>query len=811
MGASPGSWGREQGVGLSRLLVAALLAATLAAGALIATAGAAEPAPAKLFDFCPSGAGAGQCSNARGIVANPENGHLYVAELSNHRVNEFNAGGEFVRAWGFGVADGTSSEFQICTATCFKGKTGTDAGAFRNPTAVAMDDAGNLYVTDLNNHRIQKFGPKGEFLLMFGGEVNKTTGADVCTKADLEGGDECGAGTIGGAPGEFNSWDPGWFPVANIAIQSDGTVLAGDRDRIEEFDSGGNYLGEIALAGEGSIVQVAVDSNDMIYYRSQGKSTLVGKVGGPALDIEGTPTAIAVDPDDDLWVFDTDELGSEPNLDGNPVRKFDPESGEELTRFGKGEFTASTGMATNLCPGSEAPGNVYVVNSTPSSSFIQARGTDPIGCFKATTLPATEVTETSATLNGTVNPDGSLSAECRFEWGTDTSYGNEAPCLESPAEIGEGTEPVPVHADLSGLEPGTVHHFRLVAKVGAETETGSDEEFKTTGPPTIADEHLLSAGTTGARIKGLVNPEGFPTTYSCEYGPTAAYGQSTPAIPIGSEREDKPVLCTLTGLDPDTTYHWRLIASNTSDASVSSGPTESADHTLKTYRAAVPQPPCPNDALRFEAAALLPDCRAYEMVSPVDKNGGDIYSLADEYVQAAPDGDALTYTTLPSFAGQPNAFTQNQYLASRGGGGWSNEGLHTPVAGGPAGIFAMGLVREFMAFTPDLCDAWLLDPQTPPPTIDGQPEDRNLYRRDNCEPGLGGFEPLVDSSIALPDNTGVDYVSNFSMGGVSADGRHAAFTAEAKLNADASSALGSTASISSMRAALAVTLVNSNS
>ena len=90
------------------------------------------------------------------------------------------------------------------------------------------------------------------------------------------------------------------------------------------------------------------------------------------------------------------------------------------------------------------------------------------------TLPATAVTTTSATLNGTVNPNGSPTAAW-FQWGTTTNYGN----LTSVTALGSGTTALPLSAPLAGLTPGVTYHFRVAATNDYGLAYGSDQSFTT--------------------------------------------------------------------------------------------------------------------------------------------------------------------------------------------------------------------------------------------------------------------------------------------------------------------------------------------
>jgi hypothetical protein len=789
---------------LSGMGLAWLCVLLLAPGSELGPSSAAAEAPAQLWTRCVANSEADTgCDIPRGIAADPRSGHVFVADSNNFRVVEFTALGAFVETWGWDVvASGPGNkstlpepaQFEICVPadgdTCKAGVRGAGEGQFgafdTDPQGIAVDSAGNVFAVDWFTHRVEKFDPQGHFLLTFGSQ--------------------------GSGNGQF-SW-PASFTASNIAIDTketetatDDRVYVGDKERIQVFDSEGSYvedwpdLGGV-LAGK-TVQSLAVDSSGdlyAIYHDELGihKLSPSGESLSPTFEIpklgtvEPFPTAVAVDSAGHVYAFGPTNVTSGSPTYVDPIFEFDP-GGNIVNEFGKEEFDRSTGLAINLCPGDAPPGNLYVSNASSSNAFVRAYGPEPDNCGKATTGEASNITETAARLNGKAHPGGEAVTECLFEYGTDRTYGQTAPCVESSVQIGTGTEPVPVHADVGSLSAGTVYHFRLVIGTAGGGEAGSDKTFKTLGPPVLSGEVATRVAYTEATLKALVNPEGFPTKYHFEYGLDATYGHSTPEIEVGSDgdRTAHAVAASLEGLTPGTAYHWRIVASNSSSEKAGP-PTEGPDHVFTTYLRPVPAA-CPNDALRAGAAASLPDCRAYEMVSPVDKNGGGVAHVFEAWVQVASDGEKITYSAAPAFGDVQASVNENQYLASRDPKeGWSNHGIHPPVVGEhPVAAIFFGLFREFEGFSPDLCSAWFLDVMSPPLTPEGQDGYENHYRLDLC----GEEAPEALTAVPPPLGTDENYVDLFgrAVAGYSADSRHALFAASAKL--DEAAAAGTNAQI----------------
>jgi hypothetical protein len=103
------------------------------------------------------------------------------------------------------------------------------------------------------------------------------------------------------------------------------------------------------------------------------------------------------------------------------------------------------------------------------------------------------------------------------------------------------------------------------------------------GPPTAATGAATSVTQTGAALAGSVDPQGLATTYHFEYGTSSSYGLQTAEADAGSGTGAVDASATLTGLTSDTTYHYRLVATN------AAGVARGSDRTFKTD--ARPGPP----------------------------------------------------------------------------------------------------------------------------------------------------------------------------------------------------------------------------
>ena len=314
------------------------------------------------------------------------------------------------------------------------------------------------------------------------------------------------------------------------------------------------------------------------------------------------------------------------------------------------------------------------------------------------TEPASGETPRSATLNGKLNPEGLAVEACEFEYGTTTAYAHTVACTQNEAEIGSSVGEVPVSAPVAGLLPDTTYHFRLRAgneHDPGEPSSGGDQTF-TTGGPGILSTSASKVAATSATLDATLEPHNVPTSYRFEYDTKpyrpeeAAHGTAVPATAeaIGSTPGPVPVAQHIQGLAAGTTYYYRVVTVGEIE-----GREEEFDgegHAFTTQGA---------------GEFALPDHRQYEMVSPPDKDGALLDGIGQgsgqgAVIQAAADGDALTYVaTAPTEPEPAGDALETQVLSTRVGGGggagasssWSTHDLTLPHAASTGSNVGLGL------------------------------------------------------------------------------------------------------------------------
>jgi hypothetical protein len=218
----------------------------------------------------------------------------------------------------------------------------------------------------------------------------------------------------------------------------------------------------------------------------------------------------------------------------------------------------------------------------------------------ATTIAATSVTGTTATLNGTVNPN-TLATTYYFQWGTTISYGNNT----TTTSAGSGSTAIAVSANLTGLTGGTPYHFRVAATNTDGTAYGSDLTF-TPGAAVVTTTAASSITLNSAASGGIVTSEGGLTVtargvcWATTANPSVAGSHTTDGGGAGT------FTSSITGLLSNTLYHVRAYATN------SSGTYYGNDLTFTTLCGVVSVFPWSEG---FENGGLIPSCWTQEQVN----------------------------------------------------------------------------------------------------------------------------------------------------------------------------------------------------
>jgi hypothetical protein len=176
------------------------------------------------------------------------------------------------------------------------------------------------------------------------------------------------------------------------------------------------------------------------------------------------------------------------------------------------------------------------------------------------TTAATNILVNTATLNGTVNANGS-STTVSFDYGLTAAYGSNVAGVPSPVT---GSSAVAVSANIAGLTPGTLYHFRVKGVNVGGTTNGGDLTFTTSAqPPTVVTLAATGVGGTNATLNGTINPNSAPTTSGFDYGLTIPYGSSAAGVPLNlSGNTVQAVNAALSGLTNNSVYHFRVKGTN---------------------------------------------------------------------------------------------------------------------------------------------------------------------------------------------------------------------------------------------------------
>ncbi|MBI3605386.1 MAG: hypothetical protein HY202_05100, partial [Nitrospirae bacterium] len=178
--------------------------------------------------------------------------------------------------------------------------------------------------------------------------------------------------------------------------------------------------------------------------------------------------------------------------------------------------TSTPGATYSLIVQGTGGSNNQLVHTASTSLTVSSPPT-------VTTGSANSITQTAATLNGSVNPNG-LATTAWFEYGLSTTYSSSTTTVSLTA----GTTPVAVSANISGLSINTLYHFRVDATNSSGTSYGTDATFTTlANKPTVTTLAATVIGSTTSTLNGSVNTGGTTANGWFEYGLSTSYGTTT--------------------------------------------------------------------------------------------------------------------------------------------------------------------------------------------------------------------------------------------------------------------------------------------
>ncbi|HTZ63312.1 MAG TPA: NHL repeat-containing protein [Solirubrobacteraceae bacterium] len=437
-------------------------------------------------------------SHPVGVAVSEASGDVYVIDAGNERVDRFGPQGEFIAAWGWGVADG-KTELETCSTTCKAGIAGEGEGQLDGPQAVAVDNSmsssdpsrGDVYVladTVAQNNVIDKFSPEGELL----GELHVSAGT---------------WGALGGvavdAAGSVWTDDLGVSPEELV-----GFTDAAENQPVRLIPLDVECLGPPGLAVDGSAEafylahQLESVLEECLEAAPSAKAPAVlaavdgkGEIVRDAFDFEDS-SGVAVDQASEAG----SPLGAAARGDvyvdnGTSVAEF-TQGGSLVQRFGSGELQDGSGVAVNA-----ANGDVFVTDA--KANRVDMFAPETAGAPSIDGLSSIALSGFSARLEARVDPRGS-DAHVYFQYGRADCRATPAACTDVPVapgeDVGAGFGAVSVSATATELSPGTHYFYRALAA----NEHGEADDEETFGSLTMLPASV--AGLADGRQWELVSP-----------------------------------------------------------------------------------------------------------------------------------------------------------------------------------------------------------------------------------------------------------------------------------------------------------------
>jgi NHL repeat-containing protein len=594
----------------------------------------------------------------------------------------------------------TGTGFEICEVAagdaadgsdCKLGSAGASGGEMDRPEGLAIDSSGNVWVAERNNRRIQEFDEDGHFIAAYGYNVDALGGSGELEKCTSTAVGACQKGTAGSAPGQFSSSQG----ISDIAFDSTGNLYAIDagNSRVQKFDP--TLLASATTFGASLFSQYTSGAPEHVI-ATQGGTRLVFSLNN---NITANPTEkqiVEVDPTDPSSAKDTDLVAA------------------HISEVG--------GLAVNPA------GQLYATVGPPSPTPIVVFGPAPVP-LDATVNDPVAVTDTTATLSATVQPNGAWINGCKFEYSTDQSHWSEvsAEGVTAQATLTGTKQVISIHPSSAHFEIGqrvtssdggipagtTVTAIKRPTPSTIEAITLS-QDATTSGPVTLSQPGCSTLNASGAaqgvtaNLSGLTPNQRYYVRFQASR-PLIANSTVLSSVRPFQTESPPPVVdafgavdvndasarlaATINPRNSETGYVFQYgatpaLGSSTPPTQIGGGTTPITVSQLvsglapnTTYYLRVVATnvtgttTSPLETFRTRATPLvLPEGRKWEMVSPVDKNYTDVdNTIAKERVAVISlDGNAISFCTTALFGDPPGQQVGGcaPYVSRRAAAGW---------------------------------------------------------------------------------------------------------------------------------------------
>ena len=453
------------------------------------------------------------------------------------------------------------------------GEKGTGGGQLRFPRGVAVDNStgssrGDVYVGDQTNQRVEKFGAGGNFILMFGDEVNKD-GSDVC-----KAGEECQAGTKAAGAGQFGN------PLGVAVDPTSGSVYVVDfsNHRVQKFSPEGQF--ELMFGGEVNNAKVEKrkeeeeKSEPVTVSKSEenictaGETCQAGQIASESEEGEGKFHAWSAGSFIAVGQTGTVYVGDE-----NRVQEFD-QNGTYLKQVQLPGLGKVKTLAVN------ASGNIFVSAAIEAHSVHEYEPSGESATEVHEFLPDSFGSQSLASASPEALAIDPVTGDLymAYKLAEENSIGALGECVVTEYESSAPYAAVAVTrpgllAASEGLAFG--RHGTLYAADSANTEAADKvlifgeppvEGLQGAPPPAINSTYVERDGSNSALLAAAINPHFVSGTYRVEYGRESSYGSVSATMPLVSVTEVAETF-PLEGLQPETQYHYRFVVENESPGS----------------------------------------------------------------------------------------------------------------------------------------------------------------------------------------------------------------------------------------------------